>query len=128
VILILVIGGERLSAGARHTLVVLLALSMGAQLAAIRYVKVPDLFTVALTTTITGALTERGRGWTDPAVLRRELALLTFAVGVLFGALLARYVSISAALGLGLAIIVLVAVAAHSVSRTEADWSAPRSA
>ena len=76
---------------------------MGAQLAAIRYLKVPDLMTVVLTMTIIGALTERGRGWTDAVLLRRGLALVAFAVGALSGALLVLYVGVAAALLLGLA-------------------------
>ena len=66
--------------------VVLLAMSMGCQLAAIRYLKVPDLLTVVLTLTITGALTERGLGPFHPAVLRRAIAVLAFAVGAIAAA------------------------------------------
>jgi uncharacterized membrane protein YoaK (UPF0700 family) len=123
---IILIAGEDFSVGVRDTVVVLMAMSMGAQLFAIRYLKVPDLVTVVTTFTLVGGLTEYGSGWTDPTVLRRALALLAFALGVLSGALLVLYVSLSAALAFGLGIIVLVAIAAHRVSRSEADWTAPR--
>ena len=73
------------STGVRDTILVLLAISMGAQLAAIRYLKVPDLMTVVLTMTITSALTERGRGWNDAVLIRRGLSLVAFAVGALSG-------------------------------------------
>jgi uncharacterized membrane protein YoaK (UPF0700 family) len=106
--------------------IVLLAMSMGCQLAAIRYLKVPDLLTVVLTLTITGALTERGLGPFHPAVLRRAIAVLAFAVGAILGGLLVVDVSLSAALGLGLAIIVSVAIAAHLASRSSAGWATPR--
>jgi uncharacterized membrane protein YoaK (UPF0700 family) len=112
--------------GTRDIAVVLLAMSMGSQLAAIRYLKVPDLLTVVLTLTITGALTERGLGPFHPAVLRRAIAVLAFAVGAIGGGLLVVNVSLSAALGLGLAIIVAVAIAAHLASRSSADWATPR--
>lgn len=52
---------------AADAVIVLLAMSMGAQLAAIRFLKVPDLLTVVLTMTVIGLVTERGRGWNDPA-------------------------------------------------------------
>ncbi len=122
------IAGDHLEVGVRDTVTVLLAASMGAQLAAIRYLKVPDLLTAVLTLTMTGALTEREQGWYDSARLRRGLALLAFAAGTISGALLVRFVAVAAALFLGLVIILAVAVAAHLASRNPAPWSTPRSA
>jgi uncharacterized membrane protein YoaK (UPF0700 family) len=122
---IVLIVGEDFSVGVQDTMVVLLAMSMGAQLFAIRYLKVPDLVTVVTTFTLVGGLTEYGSGWTDPTVLRRALSLLAFAVGVLIGALFVIYVSLTAALAFGLGIIFFVTIAAHWVSRSEASWSAP---
>jgi hypothetical protein len=101
---------------------------MGAQLAAVQFLKVPDLLTVVLTMTITGVLTERKRGWHDVAMLRRRLSLVAFAVGALSGALLILNVGIAAALSFGLAIIIATTIVAHRVSRTPTSWSAPRSA
>jgi uncharacterized membrane protein YoaK (UPF0700 family) len=128
VTLLAILTGPHFAIGARDTILVLLAMSMGAQLAAIRFLKVPDLLTVVLTMTITGVLTERKRGWHDPAMLRRGLALVAFAVGALSGALLILNVGIAGALSFGLAIIIGAAIAAHRVSDTDARWSAPRSA
>jgi uncharacterized membrane protein YoaK (UPF0700 family) len=123
---IIVAVGDHPGAVARDVAIVLLATSMGCQLAAIRFLKVPDLLTVVLTLTITGALTERGLGPFHPTVLRRAVAVLAFAVGAISGGLLVVNVSLSAALGLGLAIIVAVAIAAHLASRSAEDWTAPR--
>jgi uncharacterized membrane protein YoaK (UPF0700 family) len=109
-------------------MVVLLAISMGAQLAVIRYLKVPDLLTVVMTMTIIGALTERARGWGDPKLLRRVFALVCFAVGAVSGGLLVLNVGLTAALGAGLCVLVVVAIASHRVSGSSANWSAPRSA
>jgi uncharacterized membrane protein YoaK (UPF0700 family) len=120
--------GPALPTGARDAMVVLLAISMGAQLALIRYLKVPDLMTVLMTMTITGALSERARGLSDPKLLRRGLALLTFALGAVCGGLLVLDVGVAAALGLGLGILVAVAIGAHLASRTSTSWSAPPSA
>jgi uncharacterized membrane protein YoaK (UPF0700 family) len=126
VTLIAVLTGPRFSRGAQDAMVVLLAVSMGDQLAAIRFLKVPDLMTVVLTLAITGVITERKRGWRDPAMLRRGLALLAFALGALSGALLVLNVSVAAALGLGLAIIVATTIAADRLSRSSESWAAPR--
>jgi uncharacterized membrane protein YoaK (UPF0700 family) len=127
VTLIAVFTGPHLPIGARDTMVVLLAMSFGAQLAAIRYLKVPDLVTVVLTMTITSLLTERESGWRDPKILRRVLSLVAFAVGALSGALLILNVGIVAALLSSLAIIVAVTIIAYVVSRTSTSWSAQRS-
>lgn len=123
-----VVTGPGFPTGVRHAMVVLLAMSMGAQLAVIRYLKVPDLITVALTMTIIGALTERKPSWRDPAMLRRGLSVLAFALGAVSGALLVLNVGLAAALSVGLVIIIGVSIAAHLSSRTSASWSAPRSA
>jgi uncharacterized membrane protein YoaK (UPF0700 family) len=128
VTVIAVLTAPRFSAGPRDAILVLLAMSMGAQLAAIRFLKVPDLLTVVLTMTITGVLTERKRGWRDPAMIRPGLSLVAFAVGALSGALLVLNVGVAAALSFGLAIILAATIAAYRVSRTSTSWSAPRSA
>ena len=128
VTVVAVLSGPGIPVGARDAMVVMLAASMGAQLAAIRYPKVPDLLTVVLTMTITGVLTESGGGWHDPAVLRRTLAVVAFAVGALSGALLVLHVGTAAALSFGLAIIAGTTIAAHRVSREPTAWSAPQPA
>lgn len=119
-----ILAGPDFSVTARDTMIVLIAVSMGAQLAAIRFLKVPDLLTVVMTMTVIGVLTERR--WDDPATVRRILSVVAFVFGALSGALLILYVGVSVALSFGLGIIVAVAIAAHWVSRTQTDWSAPR--
>ena len=117
--------GPHLAIGVRDAVVVVLALSMGTQLALIRYLKVPDLMTVVLTLTITGAITEWNRGLWDPVMLRRGLALFAFAVGGLSGALLVLDVGAGASLALGLAIIIVVGAGAHAVSHSSEAWASP---
>lgn len=107
----------RFDARTRDYVIILLALSMGSQLAAIRSLAVRDLPTVVLTLTITGALVEASRGLNDPVMVRRLLSVAALLLGVVGGGLLALKVSVSASLGLGLAIIVGVAISAHVVSR-----------
>lgn len=125
VTVIAVVAGDDLGPWSRITMTVLLAVSMGGQLALIRYLKVPDLVTAVLTLTMTAVLAERG-GRHDPDVVRRGVALLAFAVGVVAGGLLTRLVAVSASLALGLAIILAVLVAAHRACRSTDAWSMPR--
>jgi uncharacterized membrane protein YoaK (UPF0700 family) len=120
------ITGGHFSLGVQDLLLVLLAISMGTQLALIRFLKVPDLVTVSLTFTITGALIERGKAWDDPAVVRRGLAIVAFTTGAMVGALLIRLLTMGAATSLSLAIIVVAGIAAHRVSRDSSDWALPR--
>jgi uncharacterized membrane protein YoaK (UPF0700 family) len=121
---IVIAANGHFQARTRDYVVILLAVSMGSQLAAIRVLAVRDLPTVVLTLTITGALTEAGRGVKDPVMVRRLLAVLAFLIGVTAGGLLVRHVSVGASLGLGLAIIVAVAISAHLVSRDgKAPWA-----
>lgn len=112
---------------ARDVIVVLLAMSMGCQLAAIRYLKVPDMMTVVMTMTLAGALSERASGWRDPKLLRRGLALVAFAIGAVSGGLLVLNAGVGVALVVGWVVLAAVAIAAHLTSRTQADWCAPRS-
>lgn len=128
VLVITIVTGPTLSHATRDVMVVLLAISMGAQLAVIRYLKVPDLLTVVMTMTIIGALSERASGWGDPKLLRRGLALVCFAAGAVSGGLLVLNVGLTAALILGLCILISVAIASHRVSGSSTNWSAPRSA
>jgi uncharacterized membrane protein YoaK (UPF0700 family) len=123
---IAITSGSPFPVGARDAMVVLLAISMGAQLAAIRYCKVPDLVTVVVTMTIAAFLTEHGGGWRDPKLLRRGLAVAAFVIGALSGALIILNVNVIVALLFGLVIMVAVGIAAHLLSRTSPEWSAPR--
>ena len=120
-----VVAGPHLAVGVRDAVVIVLALSMGTQLALIRYLKVPDLMTVVLTLTITGAITEWNRGSWDPIMLRRGLALFAFALGGTSGALLVLNIGAGASLALGLAIIIVVGAGAHPVSNSQEGWTSP---
>jgi uncharacterized membrane protein YoaK (UPF0700 family) len=126
IVAVLAITHSHLSVGIRDTMVVLLAMSMGNQLAAIRFLKVPDLMTVVLTLTITGVLTERGLGPFHPAMMRRGMALVAFAVGAVGGAVLVLNFGLTAGLAAGLAVILSVTIAAHRTANLAGDWTAPR--
>lgn len=77
-------GGD-FSAGVRDLVVALISISMGAQLAAIRNLKIVDLPTVAVTLTMSGLITERASA-TNAIALRRLGAVLAFFTGALVGA------------------------------------------
>jgi uncharacterized membrane protein YoaK (UPF0700 family) len=126
VTLVVVLVDGPLGTTPRLVVTALLAASMGAQLALIRHLKVPDLLTAVLTLTTIGLLTEHGGGRRDPLVLRRVLALLAFVAGVVAGGLLVVGVDAGAALLLGLLVILAVGAGSHVVSRDEAPWAAPR--
>src|ERR1700761_6924553 len=96
---IAITSGSPFVGGARYAMLGLMATSMGAQLAAIRYCKVPDLATVVVTMTITAVLTEHGSGWRDPKLLRRWLAGGAFAIGALSGGVIILNLGPTGALG-----------------------------
>lgn len=125
VVAVLAITNPHPSVVIRDAMVVLLATSMGTQLAAIRFLKVPDLMTVVLTLTITGVLTEHDLGPFHPAMVRRGLALIAFAIGAVGGALLVLNFGLTAGLAAGLVVIVAVAIAAHLTSNAVGDWTSP---
>jgi Protein of unknown function (DUF1275) len=80
--------GEHLDyAGTANVMVVLLSMSMGAQLATIRFLKVPDLLTVVLTMTITGAIVERERGWRDPTIVWRGAIAAPYVAKIASGSI-----------------------------------------
>lgn len=126
VTVLVVVAGDDLHPAVRLTVTALLAMSMGGQLALIRYLKVPDLVTAVMTLTTVGVLTERSGGLHNPVLVRRGLALLAFVLGVIAGGALTAFLAPGAALAFGLAIILAVGVSSHIVSHDEAGWSAPR--
>ena len=126
VILTVALAAEPLHPAVRLTVTAMLAASMGAQLALIRYLKVPDLLTAVMTLTTIEVLTERGAGRHDPVLVRRGLSLLAFFIGIVIGGALAAYVTPGAALGFGLVITLAVGLGSHAVSRDDAAWSLPR--
>jgi uncharacterized membrane protein YoaK (UPF0700 family) len=125
VTVVVTINRHHLGTGVIRFMVAALACSMGAQLVAIRYLNVRDVPTIVVTMVLTGLLFERWDGLTDPAALRRVIALLAFFAGVLVGGLLVHFVAVPAALGFGLAILIAVSVAAHIETRDQSPWANP---
>ena len=100
----------------QYGLIVLLALAMGLQNAAARFLAVPDLTTTVLTLTLTGlAADSTVAGGNNPRIGRRLLATGAMLAGAALGALLVLHVGLGAALALTFAILCFNAVAAYRV-------------
>ena len=100
----------------RYGLIVSLALAMGLQNAAARFLAVPDLTTTVLTLTLTGLAADSTlAGGTNPRVARRLLAAAAMFVGAAVGAFLVLHIGVGAALALTFALLGLNAVAAYRV-------------
>lgn len=113
-------------AGARYSLIVLLALGMGVQNAAVRAIGVPDLTTTVLTMTITGMASDtRVAGGSGGKVGRRTLSALAMFLGALAGA--AAVLHGHSALPLLAALVLLAAASALAVrfARSAAPWTKP---
>jgi uncharacterized membrane protein YoaK (UPF0700 family) len=122
--LIALLAHEPLHEAVRYALIVVLALAMGVQNAAVMRLAVPDLTTTVLTKTLTGIASQAHfLGGTGSRSGRRGLAVAMMLLGALVGALLALHVSVAAALALALGLSFAVALAAHAVSRSTAAWT-----
>jgi uncharacterized membrane protein YoaK (UPF0700 family) len=105
-------------AGLLYTLIVSLALAMGAQNATARKLAVPDLTTTVLTLTITGLAADHWlAGATGARVGRRLISVAAMFAGALVGALLVLRVHIVYPLVIALVILAAVAVAAITWAR-----------
>jgi uncharacterized membrane protein YoaK (UPF0700 family) len=108
----------------RHSLIVLLALTMGLQNATARRLGVPDLTTTVLTLTLTGLAAESTlAGGKNPHPGRRLLATATMFLGAAVGALLVFHVGVVAVLALALALLVLNGIASCRLWSSSAAWT-----
>jgi uncharacterized membrane protein YoaK (UPF0700 family) len=117
--------GHSPGGGAKAGIAALVALAMGAQNAAVRQLKVFDLTTTVLTMTLTGIAADM-RQRDRFAIVRRLLAVSAMLAGAAAGAALVLQVSDVAALGFAAALLAVVVACADVVSRSPAQWHAPR--
>jgi uncharacterized membrane protein YoaK (UPF0700 family) len=102
----------------RYALIILLALAMGLQNAAARFLGVPDLTTTVLTLTLTGlAADSKLAGGENPRMGRRLLAAGAMLSGAAIGALVVLHIGVGAVLALTFTLLGLNAVAAYR------EWS-----
>jgi uncharacterized membrane protein YoaK (UPF0700 family) len=120
-LVIALVAGTSLSAGARYAITAVLAVAMGIQNAAAQRLAVPELTTTVLTRTLAGLA---GDGSKDVGTrVRRVLSVLAMLLGALAGALLALNVSVAAAIGLALALATVLS--AHRLSHAGGAWASP---
>ncbi|HWF51283.1 MAG TPA: YoaK family protein [Solirubrobacteraceae bacterium] len=116
--------GAVVATGTSYVLVVLLAVGMGIQNAAVRRLGVRDMTTTVLTMTLTGiAADARVVGGPGSALGRRALSIAAMVLGALVGALLTLRVNDFAPLAAATGLVALTAIAAHLVSRRGGAWT-----
>ncbi|MFJ4841147.1 YoaK family protein [Streptomyces sp. NPDC088746] len=121
------VSGRPYTGGVRFTLIVLLALGLGVQNAAVRALAVPDLTTTVLTRTLTGAVADsrfaKGPG---SRAGRRLLSAAALLAGAFLGALLLLNGHPSLPLVLAVALLAALSTAATLLARSDAPWTRPR--
>jgi uncharacterized membrane protein YoaK (UPF0700 family) len=115
-------------AGYRYGLIVLLAVSMGAQNAAARTLAVPDLTTTVLTLTITGIAADSGiAGGAGSRAGRRLISVTAMLVGALVGAAFVVHSQFVWPLAIAAVAAAAVAAASHLLGRSGPPWTVPPS-
>jgi uncharacterized membrane protein YoaK (UPF0700 family) len=95
----------------RFTVIALLAFAVGLRNAAVRRLRVPDMTTTVLTTTLTGLASDSSlAGGTNPNASNRITSFVSQFGGALVGALLVLHVGAAWSLGVAAAIVVGAAV------------------
>jgi uncharacterized membrane protein YoaK (UPF0700 family) len=116
--------GAVVATGTSYVLIVLLAVGMGIQNAAVRRLGVRDMTTTVLTMTLTGIAADAPVvGGPGSALGRRALSIAAMVLGALLGALLALRVNDFAPLATAAGLVALTAIAAHLVSRRGGAWT-----
>lgn len=109
----------------RFLLITLLGLGVGARNAAVRSLRVADMTTTVITTTLTGlAMDSSLAGGTNPNAAHRATSVVTMFVGALVGAVLVIHVG--AAWSLGVDAIVVAVTAAFFFRQVPASFGLAR--
>ncbi len=104
----------------RFTVIALLALGMGARNSAVRWLRVPEMTTTVLTTTLTGLTSESAlAGGLDPNATKGLTSVGSMFAGAIVGAALT--VHVHAALALGLAALIVASTALFFSRQTDAQ-------
>lgn len=101
--------------------IVPLGLAMGLQNALVRRLRVPDLNTTVLTSTLTGLLSEPLLGGQGRAG-RRATSVVALFVGALIGGALVSYTGLTYTLGLAALLLATVGVTAYLLARRGGEW------
>jgi uncharacterized membrane protein YoaK (UPF0700 family) len=104
----------------RFTVIALLALGMGARNSAVRWLRVPEMTTTVLTTTLTGLTSESAlAGGLDPNATKGLTSVGSMFAGAIVGAALT--VHVNPALALGLAALIVASTALFFSRQTDAQ-------
>jgi uncharacterized membrane protein YoaK (UPF0700 family) len=110
--------------GFRYALIVVLAMAMGGQNAAVRKLAVPDLTTTVLTMTVTGIGADSALGGGQGSKSgRRLIAVAAMCIGAFIGALLVFHVRIVLPLAIALAITMAVALGSYLAGKSNPAWT-----
>jgi uncharacterized membrane protein YoaK (UPF0700 family) len=114
------------SGAGRYALIVVLAIAMGAQNAAVRLLAVPDLMTTnVLTSTITGMAADgRLAAGGDSRIGRRLLSVAALFLGALVGAFAAVHAGRAFPLLIVAGVLAVTAAATFALSRSNGPWTA----
>jgi len=117
------ISGGHVADGARYGLIVMLAVGMGIQNAAVRRLAVPELTTTVLTMTMTGIAADGAlAGGPGAKAGRRLIAVAAMFLGALVGAVCVLHLRIELPLAIALVVLITVAVTATLGGRDQ-SWS-----
>ncbi|MET7647147.1 YoaK family protein [Streptomyces sp. NPDC005426] len=125
-LVVTLVSGSPYHGGVRFTLVVLLALGLGAQNAVARALAVPDLKTTVLTLTITGIASDgRIAGGGGSRAGRRTLSAAAMLAGALAGAVAVLHGHPVLPLVLAVAILAALCLVTYVLARADAPWARP---
>lgn len=117
------LSGSPVAAAWRYPLIVVLAVSMGIQNAAVRTLAIPDLTTTVLTMTITGIAADSTiAGGKGSRAGRRLIAVAAMLIGALIGGVLVIHAEIFFPLLVALIVTAIAAATAAILGKPEPAW------
>ena len=119
---------DHLGTGGRYSVILFLAVAMGAQNATARRLAVPDLTTTVLTMTLTGVAADSAlAGGHGSKLARRALSVAAMLLGALVGGALVLKVDNPAPLALATVLLALISFFTYRATRTTSAWTRPDS-
>jgi uncharacterized membrane protein YoaK (UPF0700 family) len=118
------LSADRIGAGSRYAVIVLLAVAMGIQNAAARKLAVPDLTTTVLTMTLTGVAADSAiAGGHGSKLGRRALSVAAMLLGALIGGVLVLKVDDPAPLALATGLLAATFLLTYRAARSTPAWA-----
>ncbi len=115
---------DHFGAASRYSVIVFLAVAMGAQNATARRLAVPDLTTTVLTMTLTGVAADSTlAGGHGSKLARRALAVAAMLLGASIGGILVLKVDNPAPLALAAVLLAVISFFTYRASRSTSAWT-----